>query len=77
MVHQQGIEIARLEGRFAVAEAQVKHQHHDFGKLRADLFEALSTQRGRIDAVHEAVTRIERKVDQVLAGLELLRKVST
>ena len=77
LVDAQGVEVARLQGRFAVAEAQLRHQHHDFGKLRADLFEALSTQRGRIDSVAGAVERIERKVDDVLRGIELLRKVAT
>lgn len=77
LVDAQAIELARLEGRFIVTEAQVAHQSSDFARLRADLFEALSTQRGRIDAVAVAVERIERKVDDVLRGIALLRNVAT
>ena len=77
LVKAQGDEISRLEGRLIRAEAKVSGVHDGYASLRADLFAALNTQRGRIDSVAVAVERIERKVDDVLQGIELLRNVAT
>ena len=77
LVKAQGDEISRLEGRLIRAEAKVSGVHDGYASLRADLFAALNTQRGRIDSVAVAVERIERKVDDVLRGIALLRNVAT
>ena len=58
LVDAQAIELARLEGRFVVTEAQLKHLSGDFAALRADLFAALSSLRTHVDARFDEVVRL-------------------
>ena len=58
LVDAQAVELARLEGRFVVTEAQLKHLSGDFAALRADLFAALSSLRTHVDARFDEVVRL-------------------